>query len=74
MINIVFFRKINPNYSRSRIIEPAKQDLSNSIYILFGNEDNSLNKINKITTSGIFLELEKLSRANRAKPAKSANS
>jgi hypothetical protein len=43
---------MNLNYFWPRIIKPAKQDLSNSIYILFGGEDNSLNKIDKIINSG----------------------
>jgi hypothetical protein len=48
MVNTAFFRKMNLNYFRSRIIKPAKQDLSNNIYILFEGEDNSLNKTDKI--------------------------
>jgi hypothetical protein len=40
MVNAAFFRKINLNYSRPRIIELAKQDLLNNIY-----------KTDKITSS-----------------------
>jgi hypothetical protein len=43
---------MNLNYSRLRIIKLAKQDLSNSIYIFFEDEDNSLNKIDKIINNG----------------------
>jgi hypothetical protein len=50
MVDAAFFHKINPNYSRPRIIQPAKQDSSNNIYILFGGEDNSTNKTDKITS------------------------
>jgi hypothetical protein len=48
MINIAFFRKMNFNYSRLRIIKLAKQDSSNNIYIFFKGEDNSPNKTDKI--------------------------
>jgi hypothetical protein len=50
MVNAAFFHKINPNYSRPRIIEPAKQDSLNNI--LLKGDDNSINKIDKITSSG----------------------
>jgi hypothetical protein len=36
---------MNFNYFRLRIIELAKQDLSNNIYILLGGEDNKTDKI-----------------------------
>jgi hypothetical protein len=52
MVDAVFFRKMNPNYSRPRIIESAKQDSSNITYIRLGGEDNSTNKTDKITSSG----------------------
>jgi hypothetical protein len=52
MVNAVFFRKINLNYSRPRIIELTKQDSSNITYIRLKGEDNSTNKINKIINSG----------------------
>jgi hypothetical protein len=45
MVNAAFFRKMNFNYFRLRIIELAKQDLSNNIYILLGGEDNKIDKI-----------------------------
>jgi hypothetical protein len=50
MVDAAFFYKINPNYSRSCIIEPAKQNLLDSI--LFGGDDSSINKTDKIISSG----------------------
>ena len=50
MVDAAFFRKMNPNYSRPCIIEPAKQDSLDSI--LFGGNDNSTNKTDKIISSG----------------------
>jgi hypothetical protein len=41
---------MNPNYSRPCIIEAAKQNSLDSI--LFGGDDSSTNKTNKITSSG----------------------
>jgi hypothetical protein len=48
MIDAAFFRKMNPNYFRPHIIKQAKQDSLDSI--LFGGDDNSTNKTDKITT------------------------
>ena len=50
MVNAVFFYKMNPNYFRLYIIKPTKQDLLNNI--LFGGNDNSINKIDKIINNG----------------------
>jgi hypothetical protein len=49
MVNAAFFHKINPNYSRSCIIEPAKQNSLDNIF--FRGDDSSINKIDKIISS-----------------------
>ena len=47
MVDAAFFRKMNPNYSRPRIIEPAKLDLANGAYHFLGGEDNSTKEVDK---------------------------
>jgi hypothetical protein len=49
MVNAAFFHKMNSNYSRPYIIKPAKQNSLNNI--LFGGDDSSINKIDKIISS-----------------------
>jgi hypothetical protein len=50
MVDVAFFHKMNPNYSRPCIIKPAKQH--SLTYILLEGDDNSINKTDKITSSG----------------------
>jgi hypothetical protein len=50
IIDAAFFHKINLNYSRSCIIESAKQNSLNNIF--FENDDSFTNKTDKIINNG----------------------
>ena len=52
MIDRVFFQEANPNHTRPRIKESAKQDLSDGVWIIFGIDDRSTNQSDQVKSTG----------------------
>jgi hypothetical protein len=52
MVDAAFFHKINPNYSRPRIIEPVKQESTDIGYLFGGGNDPPTTKPDNVTSNG----------------------
>jgi hypothetical protein len=53
MVDAAFFHKINPNYSRPRIIEPVKQESIDLDHFFWGTKDDSKTKQDEVTSNGL---------------------
>lgn len=52
MIDRVFFHEANPNYTRPRINESTKQDLSDEDWMIFGIDDRSTKQSDQVRSTG----------------------
>ena len=52
MIDVIYFREANPNYTRPRINESIKHESSDGAWIIFGSDDRPTNQSDQVKSNG----------------------